>query len=119
MKIVIETPHVKARKTLLALVVEKMEKLGRQHARLLKGSVCLKIIRSTTTENKVCEIMVNIPGSDLFTVKHGKTFPVAVRKAIDAMQRKISEWKSKELHSKKSQVPSDEPARLRVFKRFH
>ena len=94
MKVTIQTPGVKARKDLLDLVDLKMKKLGDLNERLIEANVCLKLNKSSTTENKVCEITIGIPGNDLFVEKQAKTFPEAVRKGYEAMRRQINHWKA-------------------------
>ena len=80
MKITIQTPGVKARKNLLELVDLKMQKLGKLNERLVEARVCLKLSKSDTTENKICEITILAPGSNLFIEKCAQSFPEAVRK---------------------------------------
>jgi len=94
MKVTIQTPGVKARKSLLELVETKMKKLGDLNDRLIEASVCLKLNKSDTTENKICEITIHVPGSNLFIEKHAKTFPESVRIGYEAIRRQINDWKS-------------------------
>lgn len=94
MKISVQTPGVKARKSILELIDSKMKKLGDLNERLIEASVCIKLNKSNTTENKICEIIIHVPGSNLFVEKHARTFPEAVRKGYEAMRRMIDDWKS-------------------------
>lgn len=94
MKVTIQTPGVKARKDLLELVELKMQKLESMSDRLIEVKVCLKLSKSDTTENKVCEIIVTIPGSELFVKKDARSFSEAVRKAYESIRRQINDWKS-------------------------
>lgn len=94
MKVTIHTPGVKARESLLDLVESKMKKLGSLSDRLIEASVSLKLNKSDATENKICEITIHVPGSNLFIEKHAKTFPESVRKGYEAMSRQINDWKS-------------------------
>jgi putative sigma-54 modulation protein len=94
MKVTIQTPGVKARKDLLELVDIKMQKLGSINERLIEGRVCLKLNKSDTTENKICEIIIMAPGNELFIEKQAQSFPEAIRKAYEGMRRQINDWKS-------------------------
>lgn len=94
MKITIQTPGVKARKDLLELVDLKIQKLASMSDRLIEAKVCLKLNKSDTTENKVCEIIVMIPGGELFVRKDAQSFPEAVRKGYESIRRQINDWKS-------------------------
>jgi putative sigma-54 modulation protein len=94
MKITIQTPDFKADQKLLDLVTEKVEKLGKFSERIHEASITLKLDRSETKENKICEIKLGIPGNDLFAVKQCKTFEEAASKTSDALRSQIEAWKS-------------------------
>ena len=94
MKITIQTPGIKARKNLSELIDLKMQKLGSMNERLIEAKVCLKLSKSDTTENKICEITIGVPGNELFVEKRAHTFPEAVRKAYEGMRRQVNDWKS-------------------------
>lgn len=108
MKVTIQTPGVKARKSLLELLDSKMKKLGDLNERLIEASVCLKLNKSNTAENKICEITIHVPGSNLFIEKYGKTFPEAIRKGYEAMRRQINDWKSTVRPYRKSRTRMEE-----------
>lgn len=95
MKIIIQSPDVKAREKLLEFVNDKVEKLANLTDRLQEARVCLKTDNSDTKNNKICEIAVAIPGNDIFTAKNAKTFEEAVTRACDAAKRQITDWKLK------------------------
>ena len=94
MKITIQTPNFKADQKLLDLVTEKVEKLGKFSDRIHEASVTLKLDKSDTRENKICEIKLGIPGNDLFATKQSKTFEEAASKTSDALRSQIEAWKS-------------------------
>ena len=94
MKITIQTPDFKADQKLLDFVSEKVEKLGKFSERIHDASVTLKLDKSDTKENKICEIKLGIPGNDLFAVKQCKTFEEAAAKTSDALRSQIEAWKS-------------------------
>lgn len=94
MKITIETKDIKPRQDLLDLLNKKAKKFSQLNHRLIETRVSLKLDKSDTIQNRVCEIRVAIPGNDLFTEKRARTFPEAVRKAAEAMNRQIIDWRS-------------------------
>ena len=94
MKIIIQTPDFKADQKLLDLVTEKVEKLAKFTDRIHDAIVTLKLDKSDTKENKICEIKLGIPGSDLFAAKQCKTFEEAASKTSDALRSQIESWKS-------------------------
>lgn len=91
----IQTPDFKADQQLLDFVNGKLEKLARFSDRILEASVTLKLDKSETKENKVCEIKLGIPGNDLFAARQCKTFEEAVAKTIDALRSQVEAWKIK------------------------
>ncbi|HYF66970.1 MAG TPA: HPF/RaiA family ribosome-associated protein [Ohtaekwangia sp.] len=95
MKTIIQTPDFKADQKLIDLVNEKLEKLGRFSDRIHESTVTLRLDRSETKENKICEIRLGIPGNDLFASKQCKTFEEALAKASDALKSQIETWKEK------------------------
>jgi ribosome hibernation promoting factor len=94
MTIIIETKDIKPRQDLLALLRKKAQKFSQLNHRLIETRVFLKLDKSDTTQNRVCEIRIAIPGNDLFAEKRARTFPDAVRKAAEAMNRQIIDWRS-------------------------
>ena len=93
MKITIQSPDFKADQKLLDHVTEKVDKLGRFSDRIHDASVTLKLDKSDTRENKICEIRLGIRGNDLFSVKQCKTFEEAASRASDALRSQIEAWK--------------------------
>lgn len=89
MKITIQTPDFKADQKLLDHVTEKVQKLGRFSESIHEAIVTLKLDKSETRENKVCEVRLGIPGNDLFAQKQSKTFEEAAAKTIDALKSQI------------------------------
>jgi putative sigma-54 modulation protein len=94
MKINIQSPDFKADQKLIDFVTEKVEKLAKFTDRIHEAYVTLKLDRSDTKENKVCEIKLAIPGNDLFAIKQSKTFEEAAAKTSDALRSQIESVKS-------------------------
>lgn len=94
MKIIIETPNVKARQSLKDFVNEKVGKLELFSDRILEARVYLKTDKSDTRENKFCEIKLIIPGNDLFASAVSSSFEDAVQKAVEAVKHQLERWKN-------------------------
>jgi putative sigma-54 modulation protein len=94
MKIIIQTPDFKADQKLIDFVTGKVEKLGKFSDRIHEANVTLKLDKSETRENKICEIKLAIPGNDLFASRQCKTFEEAAAKSSDAVRSQISSWKA-------------------------
>ncbi len=95
MKILIESPKIAVRESLLEFVQEKVGKLALFSDSLMEARVVLKLNKVEGKQQKVCEIRSVIPGNDLFTSKQGETFEEAVLKAVEAAKRQIKDWKGK------------------------
>jgi putative sigma-54 modulation protein len=93
MKINIQSPDFKADQKLIDFVIEKIEKLGKFSDQIHEANVTLKLDKSDSRENKICEIKLAIPGNDLFASKQCKTFEEAASKSSDALRSQIDSWK--------------------------
>ncbi len=95
MKIIIETPQVKARESLLSYIRDKVSKLESFSDRLVEARVTLRVDQTSDRENKVCGIRAGIPGNDLYAEKQAATFEEATLKTLDAIKRQLVDWKEK------------------------
>lgn len=96
MRIIIQSPRVLARETLLDFVREKVGKLEDISDRLQEARVTLKLNKSDIRENKVCEIRGVVSGTDLFAGRQAATFEEAALRAVDAIKRQMIDWKMKQ-----------------------
>lgn len=103
MKTQIQSLGFDANPTLLELVNQRLEKLAQHSDRILEGRVILKLDKSDTRENKKCEIRLIIPGNDLFAKKEGETFEEALDRVIHALEKQVSDWKTR-LHDRQVKV---------------
>lgn len=94
MKIIIQTPDFKADQNLIDFVNEKVTKLSRYFEAIHDATVTLKLDKSDSRDNKVCEIRLGITGNDLFASRQCKTFEEATAKATDALRSQISTRKT-------------------------
>lgn len=94
MKIIIQTPHLKARPSLTAFVQEKVGKLETFSERILECRVYLKVEKSNERGNKVCELKLIIPGNEVFASCQCHTFEEAVSQAVEALKPQIERWKA-------------------------
>src|SRR5437868_5119137 len=77
MNIDIQSLHFTLQPDLNNLILDKVNKLQHFQSGIISAHVVLKVEKSDTQENKTCEIKLEIPGNDLFSKKHGKTFEEA------------------------------------------
>lgn len=103
MKTTIQSIGFTAKEPLIAFVNEKTAKLSLYFENIITSEVCLSTDKSSTNENKVCNIRLVIPGNDLFAKAQCKTFEEAVAHASDALVRQMEKHKTK-ITAKRSPV---------------
>jgi ribosomal subunit interface protein len=95
MNITIQPKDFIAKKELTDFIKEKAEKLFRMYDKIISCEVVLKINKSETKENKVCDMRLIIPGNDLLAGAQSKTFEEAAILAIGALEKQIEKRKNK------------------------
>jgi putative sigma-54 modulation protein len=96
MKVYTQSVNFNADKSLIEFVEKKVGLLVKFHDKIVDAEVFLKVENTSDKENKVTEIKINIPGSELIVKKITKTFEEGVSSAIDSLKRQLK--KSKEKH---------------------
>ena len=99
MKTQIQSLGFDAKPSLINLINDRLEKIGHTSDRILESKVILKIDKSDTRENKMCEIRLIIPGKDLFAKKTAESFEQALDHVIHALEKQVHDWKTK-LHDR-------------------
>ena len=73
----------------------KVKKLGHYYDDIIGAEIFLKVENSQKLENKVTEIKLDLPGSELFAKKQSKSFEESTDNAIDALRKQIIKHKNK------------------------
>ena len=87
MKLNIQSVGFKATKELETFVDNKIQKLIKRNGRLVGVDAILRVEKAGTIENKVVEIILKVPGNDLFAKKNANTFEEAVTLSVEALRR--------------------------------
>lgn len=95
MNIKIQSIKFDADKKLTDFVDKKVNKLERYFDNIVDAEVFLRLQNSQELDNKVAEIRLKVPGSDLFAQRQSKTFEEAVDDCIDALKTQIQKHKDK------------------------
>lgn len=98
---IVQTPDFKASAELNDFVTKNVEKLEAASDRILEAHVVLKVEKSETGRNKVCELKLVVAGNDAFATRNSETFEEAVMQAIDAVKHQL--LRRKESVSEKQQ----------------
>ncbi len=96
MKVFTQSVNFTADKSLIDYIEKKIGGLEKFHDKIVDVEVFLKVQKTSEKENKITEIKINIPGSELMVKKQNKTFEEGVNIAVDSLKRSLK--KSKEKH---------------------
>jgi len=97
MKIEVQSIHFDADKKLLDFIDDRLNKLDNKYDSIIDGTVFLRLDRASNNENKIVEIRLNIPKTELFAKKQCKSFEEAVDEASEALRRQLKKHKEKVL----------------------
>jgi putative sigma-54 modulation protein len=95
MNVNIQSVHFDADRKLIDFINDKIGKLNHFYDAIIDTNVILKLDRSSSTDNKVAEIKLHIPGNDLFAKRQCTTFEEAADTALEALKRQLKKQKEK------------------------
>ena len=96
MEVKVNAIGFKADAKLVEFATAKVSKLTQFIDQIVTSEVFFKVDNTQSVENKVAEVKVLIPGSELFAKKQSKSFEESVDLAIDALKKQIEKAKNKE-----------------------
>lgn len=95
MNIQIHSIHFDADAKLLILINKKVDKLSHFFDAIIGSDVYLKIDKNSSSENKVVEIKLRVPGNDLFVKRQCHSFEEATDECTDALRQQLKKRKEK------------------------
>lgn len=95
MKITINAVKFDADKKLEDFVEKKVNKLEKFYEDIVHAEVYLRVEKPQAVDNKISEIKVELPGTELFAKKQGQTFEIAIEQTVDALRKQILKHKEK------------------------
>lgn len=95
MKLQIHSIHFDADVKLTEFIQKKTNKLETFFDKIIDGEVFLKVENDDARANKIAEIKLNLPGTQLFASEKAKSFEVAVDEAVEALRRQVKKHKEK------------------------
>lgn len=96
MNINIQSVHFDADRKLIEFTNKKIEKLEKFYDHIVGAKVVFRLDKSSTEDNKIAEIRIEIPGNDVFAKRQCKTFEEAVDQAVDALRVQLTKHKEKQ-----------------------
>ncbi len=95
MKILIEPVHFTPDQKLTDYVNEKVGKLEQFFERIISVTVTLKLENTGQIKDKIVEILISVPGDNIFSSDTNKTFEEGVDKVTDILKRQLVKRKEK------------------------
>ena len=96
MKVFTQSVNFNADKELIEYAENKVSSLTKFHDKIVDAEVFLKVQNTSDKENKIIEVKINIPGSELIVKRQTKTFEEGLNSAVDNLKRQLK--RSKEKH---------------------
>ena len=91
----VNTVHFTADGKLVDFIHEKVKKLELMYDNIIASEVYLRLDKNDHNENKIAEVKVLIPGSELFARKQCKSFEEAADLAVAALKKQVEKHKAK------------------------
>lgn len=91
----VNTVHFTADKKLVDFIHDKVKKLGLMSDQIIASEVYLRVDKKSDKENKIAEVKLLLPGSELFAKKQCKSFEEATDNVVDALKKQIERYKAK------------------------
>lgn len=96
MKVSTQSVNFNADIKLINFVEKKLSTLTRFHDKIIGAEVFLKVQKTSDKENKITEVKVSIPGSELIVKRETRTFEEGVNLAAESMKRQLKRTKEKQ-----------------------
>lgn len=96
MDVKIHSVHFDADQKLIDFVESKVSKLEQFYDNIIGAEVFLRVEKDQSPENKLAEIKLQIPGSDLFAKKQTDTFEESTDLAVNALKKQLTKRKAKQ-----------------------
>jgi ribosomal subunit interface protein len=94
MEVIVESPHFIVNPSLEVYVRKKINKLNHFNNRLLRARVILKLDKSDTECNKVCELTLVAPRKNLFAIHNAITFEDAIIESVRSIESQLKKQKT-------------------------
>jgi putative sigma-54 modulation protein len=91
----ITSVHFNADAKLLEFINVKVNKLAHLYIEIINAEVFLRLENVQDPDNKIVEIKLFLPGTELFAKKQSKTFEEAADNVMDALKSQIDKHKTK------------------------
>lgn len=95
MTVNVQSVNFKADGKLITFIKERLAKTTQFYDRAISTAVFLKVDNNHNRENKIVEMRMSVPGSDIVVTKERKSFEEAADIAVDVLIRQLKKRKEK------------------------
>lgn len=95
MLITTQTVHFEADPQLLSFVEKKIGKIRNVERRIISAEVSLRTENNGQIHDKIVEVKLHMPGTQLYTRQVAKQFEAAVEKSVDTLRSQIIRYKGR------------------------
>ena len=95
MTVNIQSVNFKADGKLITFIKERFAKTTQFYDRTISTAVYLKVDNNHNRENKIVEVRMSVPGSDIVVTKERKSFEEAADIAVNVLIRQLKKHKEK------------------------
>lgn len=95
MNITVQSIRFNADRKLLDFIQKKANKLDTFYDRIVSGEVYLRLENVEDESNKITEIKLTLPGTQLFAKCQCKSFEEATDMAIESLRKQVDKFKHK------------------------
>ena len=91
----VNSVHFTADVKLVEFIHEKVKKLELIYDNIIASEIYLKVDKGSASDNKIAEVKLLLPGSELFARKQCKSFEQATDLAVQALKKQVTKHKAK------------------------
>lgn len=95
MNLTVQSIKFDADQKLIDFIKKKTGKLEQFLDNIIQAQCYLRVENVENEENKVVELKLNIPGTQLFAKSQAKSFEEATDMAVESIRRQINKYKTK------------------------
>jgi len=95
MKISVQSVNFNISQDLVNYIEKKVNNLEKFHDHIIGAEVYLKVQSTSEKENKLVDIKIMLPGTDIVGKKQSKTFEEAVSLSADSVKKQLVKRKEK------------------------
>ncbi|GEP98928.1 HPF/RaiA family ribosome-associated protein [Chitinophaga cymbidii] len=100
MDIIIQSLGFKAGEALESFIREKLDTI--KSDRIIRANVGLYMGAESDPDKNFCEILLEIPGNDLFVKKNNAFFETAVSECVEVLKQQINREKDKNIDARQA-----------------